>query len=82
VISPRSYNRKVGLALFCPITSSVKGYPFEVPLPSGLPANGAVLCDQLKSLDWRVRHATLMGRVPMDVMIDATARMLVLVDPS
>ena len=57
VLSPRLYNRKVGLAVCCPITSKVKGYPFEVELPEGLEATGAVLCDQLKSLDWRARRA-------------------------
>ena len=36
-LSPVSYNRLVGLALFCPVTSRAKGYPFEVPLPAGLP---------------------------------------------
>lgn len=49
VVSPIAYNRKVGLALFCPITSQVKGYPFEVVLPAGLRATGAVLSDQLKA---------------------------------
>jgi len=81
VISPRSYNRKVGLALVCPITSSVKGYPFEVTLPEGLEVQGAVLCDQIKSLDWRTRSATRLGAVPDDVMREATARLLTLVDP-
>lgn len=37
VISPGDYNVKVGLAILCPITSRVKGYPFEVPIPGGLP---------------------------------------------
>jgi mRNA interferase MazF len=81
VISPKSYNRKVGLALVCPITSRVKGYPFEVDLPQGLEAKGAVLCDQLKSLDWRVRRATRLGSVPEAVMQEVTARILALVDP-
>ena len=81
VISPESYNRKVGLALVCPITSRVKGYPFEVELPRGLEAEGAILCDQIKSLDWRVRHATSLGSVPDSVMQDVTARILTLVDP-
>jgi mRNA interferase MazF len=81
VISPRSYNRRVGLALFCPITSRVKGYPFEVALPDGLDASGAVLCDQIKSLDWRVRRSTRLGSVPASVMQEATARILALVDP-
>ena len=81
VISPKSYNRRVGLALVCPITSRVKGYPFEVELPRGLEARGAILCDQIKSLDWRVRRATPLGSVPDAVMQEVTARILTLVDP-
>ncbi len=81
VISPRPYNRRVGLALVCPITSRVKGYPFEVELPRGLRAEGAILCDQLKSLDWRVRQASPLGSVPDSVMQEVTARILTLVDP-
>jgi mRNA interferase MazF len=81
VISPKSYNRKVGLALVCPITSRVKGYPFEVELPHGLAARGAILCDQIKSLDWRARRAARLGAVPGAVMEEVTARLLVLVDP-
>jgi len=81
VISPTSYNRKVGLALVCPITSRVKGYPFEVELPRGLDVEGAILCDQVKSLDWRARRATHLGSVPAAVMGEVTARILALVDP-
>ena len=57
VLSPGEYNRRVGLALLCPITSQIKGYPFEVRLPSGLPVRGTILADQVKSLDWRARRA-------------------------
>lgn len=64
VLSPQAYNGKVGLALVCPITRQVKGYPFEVPLPEGLPVQGVVLADQIKSLDWRARNADRMGRLP------------------
>jgi mRNA interferase MazF len=81
VISPRSYNRRVGLALACPITSRLKGYPFEVELPPGLEARGAILCDQIKSLDWRARCALRLGSVPDAVMQEVTARILALVDP-
>ena len=56
VLSPRTYNQKVGLALFCPITSNVKGYPFEVLLASQ--SRSAVLADDMKNLDWRARKAT------------------------
>ena len=81
VISPKAYNRKVGLALFCPITSNIKGYPFEVILPEGLEANGAVLCDQIKSLDWRVRKAKRLCAAPQAVLEETTAKILALVDP-
>jgi len=80
VISPKAYNRKVGLALFCPITSHVKGYPFEVVLPAGLPASGAILSDQIKSLDWRVREARRLCVAPREVVEDVLAKVLVLVE--
>jgi len=76
VISPKSYNTKVGLALVCPTTSRLKGRPFEVELPRGLEANGAILCDQLESLDWWARRATRLGSVPDPVMQEVTARIL------
>jgi len=81
VVSPKAYNRKVGLALFCPITSSIKGYPFEVSIPKGSKAQGAVLCDQIKSLDWRSRQAERLCPAPAAVLQDVTAKILVLVDP-
>ena len=64
VLSPESYNRKVGLALLCPITSQVKGYPFEAKIPEGLKASGVVLSDQVKSLDWKARKASLFCKLP------------------
>jgi len=79
VVSPAAYNGKVGLALFCPLTSRVKGYPFEVALPPGLPASGAILSDQIKSLDWRVRRARRMCVAPEEVVEEVLARILVLV---
>ena len=63
VLSPAAYNRKVGPAICCPITSQVKGYPFEVLVPAGLSVTGAILSDQVKNLDWRVRRARLIGRL-------------------
>ena len=68
VVSPSAYNSKVGLALVCPITSKVKGYPFEVPLPDGGPVQGVVLADQLRSLDWRSRQADIIGTAPRAVL--------------
>ena len=64
VVSPASYNSKIGLAVLCPITSQVKGYPFEVMIPSGLKVGGVVLSDQVKSLDWRMRRAEFICKVP------------------
>jgi len=64
VVSPLAYNAKVGLALLCPITSQVKGYPFEVNIPDGLPVNGVILADQVKSLDWQARDAEFIGTLP------------------
>ena len=81
VVSPRAYNRRVGLALCCPITSQVKGYPFEVILPAGLPIGGAILADQVKSLDWRVRQAKHACHVPGPVLTETTEKLLTLIDP-
>ena len=81
VVSPRAYNKKVGLGLFCPITSQVKGYPFEVLLPPGGKAHGAILSDQLKSLDWLARKAARFDRAPESVVLEVAARILALVDP-
>ena len=64
VISPKSYNSKTGLAILCPITSQIKGYPFEVIVPPGLPIAGTILSDQVKSLDWRSRDAELICALP------------------
>jgi mRNA interferase MazF len=78
VLSPRSYNQKTGLALFCPVTSQIKGYPFEVRVPDGLPIKGVVLCDQVKSLDWSARRARLAARLPAATLDDILAKMLAL----
>lgn len=64
VLSPLSYNAKVGLALLCPITSAVKGYPFEVNLPHGLPISGVILADQVRSLDWQARAVEFICALP------------------
>jgi Growth inhibitor len=64
VLSPAAYNGKVGLAILCPVTSQIKGYPFEVVIPDGLAITGAILSDQVKSLDWRARDAELICALP------------------
>ena len=63
-LSPRLYNEKVGLGLFCPVTSHQKGYPFEVRIPDGLAVSGVALCDQVKSFDWQARQAQFVCRLP------------------
>ena len=75
VVSPRAYNVKAGLALFCPITSRVKGYPFEVVLPPGFRVSGAILSDQVKSLDWRARKANRIAQAPKDVVDEVLAKL-------
>jgi mRNA interferase MazF len=79
VVSPKSYNLKVGLALFCPITSQVKGYPFEVVLPREAKASGAILSDQIKSLDWRVRKAKRFSKATKDVIGEVLAKIHTLI---
>ena len=64
VLSPGAYNARVGLALLCPITNQIKGYPFEVVIPPGLRVSGAVLADQVKSLDWQARQAEFICALP------------------
>jgi len=78
VISPQSYNGKVGLAIFCPITSQIKGYPFEVLIPAGLPVAGAILSDQLKSLDWRARNAELICTLPTETISEVLQKLVTL----
>lgn len=64
VLSPQAYNARVGLALFCPVVTEIKGYPFEVPIPKGLPVLGAILADQAESLDWRALRAERVCSLP------------------
>ena len=67
-LSPKSYNRITSLALFCPITSRAKGYPFEVTLPAAGVVTGIVLADQIKSLDWRARRIRFESKAPPRVV--------------
>ncbi|MEI8140566.1 MAG: endoribonuclease MazF [bacterium] len=80
VLSPESYNRKVGLALFCPITSQDKGYPFEVRIPQGYEVSGVVLADQVKSLDWKARRATFCCELPAGAVHDVLNKLGTLTD--
>jgi mRNA interferase MazF len=75
ILSPAEYNGKVGLALLCPITSQIKGYPFEVLLPAGSKIKGAILSDQLKSLDWRARKATMICSLSAPVVDEVLSKL-------
>ena len=75
VISPASYNKKVGLALFCPITTQIKGYPFEVILPDKLRTHGVILTDHVKNLDWQLRKIKFCEKVPQDILNEVIQRL-------
>lgn len=78
VLSPQSYNGKVGLALLCPVTSQIKGYPFEVALPEGLSVSGVVLSDQARSLDWQARKAAFACTAPDEVLSEVMQKLATL----
>ena len=80
VLSPSSYNDKVGLAILCPVTSQVKGYPFEVNIPSGSKLAGVVLADQVKSLDWRMRRAEFICKLPQVIMAEISGKLAALLE--
>lgn len=67
VISPKAYNQKTGLGLFCPITSKIKNYPFEVKIDTGK-ISGVILSDQISNLDWNVRDAKFITKAPPKVL--------------
>lgn len=75
VLSPAAYNGKVGLAILCPITNQIKGYPFEVLIPAGLAVTGVILADQVKSLDWRARNAELICTLPAETVSEVLRKL-------
>jgi mRNA interferase MazF len=81
VLSPAAYNGRVGLALLCPVTTQLKGYPFEVRIPEGLRVRGVVLADQVKSLDWRARRAEWVCRIPDPTVQEVLAKLGRLLTP-
>jgi mRNA interferase MazF len=82
VVSPQSYNAKLGLAIFCPVTGQIKGYPFEVLVPAGLPVAGAILSDRVKSLDWRARKAELICALPARTISEVLEKLGTLLTPA
>ncbi len=78
ILSPSSYNDRVSLAILCPITSRVKGYPFEVDVPGGYEVEGVVLADQVKNLDWRQRDAEFICELPDNIVAEVLSKLLTL----
>lgn len=78
-ISPEEYNKKVGLAIFCPITSQVKGYPFEVILPKDCLVKGVILSDQVKNLDWSERNIEFICELPEVKLVEVLCKLDVLI---
>ncbi len=79
VLTPSAYNKLVGLAVFCPLTNHVKGYPFETSLPPGFRVQGVVLADHIRSLDWRAHRAEVICKAPTEVVSDVTAKVQALI---
>ncbi len=78
VLSPAAYNGKTGLMVCCPMTTNVKGYPFEVPVTGG--RNGVALADQVESLDWKARMAKRKGRATAEALAEARAKAVALIE--
>jgi mRNA interferase MazF len=79
VISPRSYNQKAGLAIFCPITTQIKNYPFEVQIAKKQ-VSGVILSDQLKSLDWKSRKAAFICKINQQELNEVVDKINVLIN--
>ena len=79
VLSHHSYNSKVGLAVCCPVTSQIKGYPFEVPV-SAAGVTGVVLADQVGNLDWRVRRAEFIAAATDEVLAEVLAKVRAIIE--
>ena len=79
VITPKNYNEKTGLAIFCPITSKIKNYPFEVKLPSYCKIKGVILVDQIKSLDWKRRNAAFVFKLHEYILNEVIEKLKLLI---
>ena len=66
VLSKKEYNQKSNLAIICPITSKIKGYPFEVRINSII--QGVILSDQIRSIDWKSRNAAFIEKIPEEIL--------------
>jgi mRNA interferase MazF len=69
ILSPYAYNKKVGLAILCPITNKIKGYPFEVIISGSLGISGVILSDQVKNLDWKARKVEFIQKASKKTLL-------------
>ena len=74
ILSPIQYHKQTSLALIVPITSKIKGYRFEVPLPEGFPIQGVILSNSIRTIDWRVRNLDYIITAPDSLIIQVKAR--------
>ena len=81
VLSPAAYNNKTGTMVCCPMTTQIKGYPFEVIIHAE-GVGGAVLSDQVKNLDWKARKATPKGKASADELDEVRAKIAALLGMS
>ena len=72
-MSPGAYNQRSGMATVCPVTNTIRGYPFEVMIPKGK-VTGVIMADQIKSIDWRARGARFLARCPKDAFDEVQAK--------
>ena len=79
VLSKTAYNEKTGLGIFCPITSKIKGYPFEVKI-TGKKISGVILSDQVKSLDWKARNARFIEKAGTLVLKEVISKISVIIE--
>lgn len=80
VISPKEYNKRVGLAIFCPITKQIKGYPFEVQVPEELKVIGVILSDQVRNLDWKSRQVKFICKLPPSFVNEVIGKLNALIN--
>ena len=80
VVSPVKYNKILGLALFCPITNQIKGFPFEVLIPEGQSIRGVVLSDQVKNFDWKAREVKFVEKMPAQITEEVIGKILTLLE--
>lgn len=78
-ISPKEYNSKTGLAIFVPITTQSKGYPFEVQIPEGIKISGVILSDHIKSLDWKIKDAKFICILPPGTLNEVIDKIQVII---